>query len=354
MIHTSVARRIVGRVSETRVGGGFGQLRTATTGRVSYTAGDSGKIDATCPSGAHAEHDQVESRRAGRRSRRRPRRRRRRRRRTRRPTAAIAMHPGRDRAGRGRAARPGPASRCGPDRPPARNARRPRRSRPATSRSASRAGEAFRWASTLVPTPPPVSATPGIRPVDWMSTSVVTSRAAVVAASSASVRVDDDLALAHDASPRGGRFGPGCVARRGRAACRRPVRTARRRDGRPLGVDRRSARSADRRRAERPRRSGASARAARGRGLPAAPAACLATSARPLVSTSAYTSSASSRRSSSARQSRRPRRGSATCRSGWLATFSSAVMVCGRTRLMSPDRRVSTTECSPGRPWPAT
>jgi Flp pilus assembly CpaF family ATPase len=35
MIQTSFARRIVGRVSEILVGGGFGQFRTATTGRVS-------------------------------------------------------------------------------------------------------------------------------------------------------------------------------------------------------------------------------------------------------------------------------------------------------------------------------
>src|SRR5262245_55111371 len=49
--HTSVARRIVGNVSETRVGGGFGQSRTATTDRdVSYTAGECGKIDAVWPS----------------------------------------------------------------------------------------------------------------------------------------------------------------------------------------------------------------------------------------------------------------------------------------------------------------
>src|SRR6185437_14722757 len=41
---TSCAVRIVRNVSEIRVGGGFGQLRTATTGRSSYTAGESGKI----------------------------------------------------------------------------------------------------------------------------------------------------------------------------------------------------------------------------------------------------------------------------------------------------------------------
>src|SRR6476469_8467398 len=51
MIHTSAARLMVGRVSEIRVGGGLGQLRTATTDRVSYTAGNSGNTDATWPSG---------------------------------------------------------------------------------------------------------------------------------------------------------------------------------------------------------------------------------------------------------------------------------------------------------------
>ena len=48
--HTSVAAAIAGKVSVSRVGGGFGQPRTATTERLSYAAGDSGKIDATCPS----------------------------------------------------------------------------------------------------------------------------------------------------------------------------------------------------------------------------------------------------------------------------------------------------------------
>src|SRR5580693_8213014 len=46
-IHTSRAARMAGKVSEIRVGGGLGELRTATTVPWAYAAGDSGKIDAT-------------------------------------------------------------------------------------------------------------------------------------------------------------------------------------------------------------------------------------------------------------------------------------------------------------------
>jgi hypothetical protein len=42
-----------------RVGGGFGQFRTAITGRSSRAASDPGKMDATCPFGAHAEQEQI-------------------------------------------------------------------------------------------------------------------------------------------------------------------------------------------------------------------------------------------------------------------------------------------------------
>jgi hypothetical protein len=45
--HVSSAVLSVGRVRVSRVGGGFGLPRTAETGRVSYAAGCSGKIDAT-------------------------------------------------------------------------------------------------------------------------------------------------------------------------------------------------------------------------------------------------------------------------------------------------------------------
>ena len=50
-IQTSRALRIDGRVSVSRVGGGFGAPRTATTGRSSYSAGSPGNSDATWPSG---------------------------------------------------------------------------------------------------------------------------------------------------------------------------------------------------------------------------------------------------------------------------------------------------------------
>src|ERR1700721_3537585 len=48
-IPTSRAARMAGKVSEIRVGGGFGELRTATTVPWAYAAGDSGEIDATWP-----------------------------------------------------------------------------------------------------------------------------------------------------------------------------------------------------------------------------------------------------------------------------------------------------------------
>src|ERR1700728_3511892 len=48
---TSRAAWMALNVKETRVGGGLGELRTATTEPVAYAAGDSGKIDATWPSG---------------------------------------------------------------------------------------------------------------------------------------------------------------------------------------------------------------------------------------------------------------------------------------------------------------
>ncbi len=58
--HTSRADRIAGRVSVTRVGGGFGAPWTPTTVRsVSRTAGSSGKSDATCVSGP-PQHQDVE------------------------------------------------------------------------------------------------------------------------------------------------------------------------------------------------------------------------------------------------------------------------------------------------------
>ncbi len=50
-IHTSRAAWMASKVKEIRVGGGFGELRTATTEPVAYAAGASGKIDATWPSG---------------------------------------------------------------------------------------------------------------------------------------------------------------------------------------------------------------------------------------------------------------------------------------------------------------
>ncbi len=50
-IHTSRAAHRAEKPRLTRVGGGFGQPCTATTGRASWAAGDSGKIDAVCPSG---------------------------------------------------------------------------------------------------------------------------------------------------------------------------------------------------------------------------------------------------------------------------------------------------------------
>jgi len=50
-IHTSRAALIEGRVSDSRIGGGLGEPRTATTGRSSYSAGMPGNSDATCASG---------------------------------------------------------------------------------------------------------------------------------------------------------------------------------------------------------------------------------------------------------------------------------------------------------------
>src|SRR5215468_1122438 len=50
-IQTSRALRIEGRVSVSRIGGGFGAPRTATTLRSSYSAGMAGNRDATWPSG---------------------------------------------------------------------------------------------------------------------------------------------------------------------------------------------------------------------------------------------------------------------------------------------------------------
>ncbi len=49
-IHTSCALVSAGNVRVSRVGGGLGQFRTATTERSSYAAGESGKIDAVWPS----------------------------------------------------------------------------------------------------------------------------------------------------------------------------------------------------------------------------------------------------------------------------------------------------------------
>src|SRR4051794_27037738 len=48
---TSSAPLIAEKPRLIRVGGGFGQSCTGTTGRSSRAAGESGKIDATCPSG---------------------------------------------------------------------------------------------------------------------------------------------------------------------------------------------------------------------------------------------------------------------------------------------------------------
>ena len=50
-IHTSRACRMDGRVRVSRIGGGLGEPRTATTGRSSYSAGMPGNSDATWPSG---------------------------------------------------------------------------------------------------------------------------------------------------------------------------------------------------------------------------------------------------------------------------------------------------------------
>jgi len=51
MIQTSRAAWIDGSVNVSRIGGGLGEPRTATTGRSSYSAGMPGNSDATCPSG---------------------------------------------------------------------------------------------------------------------------------------------------------------------------------------------------------------------------------------------------------------------------------------------------------------
>ena len=202
MIHTSAARRIVGRVSEIRVGGGFGQLRTATTERVSYTAGDSGKIDATWPSspmpsmtrsrpstavddvgvGGRGGIDIVAELAV-----------------RRRPSRAPA--PGRP--GPGPAARPWPAPALRSGSAAGTNRSSPQKISTRDQSTASRAGESLRCVRTLMPTPPPVSATTGTRPVDWMSTSLVTSRAAVVAASrSALAWMTTSGTAGHDARRR--------------------------------------------------------------------------------------------------------------------------------------------------------
>ena len=186
MIQTSAARRIVGSVSDTLVGGGFGQSRTAHHGPGVVHGRRLGEDRRDVPLVTHSEHDQIETLSPRRRCRRRQRRRHRRRRRIRRPTRPSRA-PWPDRPERGRAAPPWPASRSGPDPSAGTKRSSPQKISTRLQSMASRAGESFSCTSSLMPTPPPVSATAGIRPVDWMSTSVVISRAAVAAASRSGV-----------------------------------------------------------------------------------------------------------------------------------------------------------------------
>src|SRR5690554_376298 len=68
---------------------------------------------------------------------------------------------------------------------------------------------------------------------------------------------------------------------------------------------------------------------------------------KPIVTTCPNRSSGSSRRSSSARQSRRLRRGSEMSCTGWLGWVRVATVECGRSRRICPDARVRVTPCIP-------
>ena len=173
-------------------------------------------------------------------------------------------------------------------------------------------------ASTSVPTPPPVSTTDGIRPVAWTSTSRVTRRAAVAAASSAgvawtttSVLLTGHLAattmsvLRRRASSPPSSAGPSASVRlRAAAFCAAGLGPARRvldeaeALGQHLGVD----------------VVGVQPPQLLGQAVPQRPP------------------------------------GQRHVRSGWSVTLKVAVLVPGRSRATCPDRRVNTTECTPGRP----
>ena len=188
---------LLGRVDrgEAQADAGRRRLRAVADGDhrplVVDAAGESGKIEATCPSGPMPEQQQVEPgdrvpvRRRPRPARRRTRRRRPRARRSRRPTAASR---GSARSGtptRSSSASPGAASRCARRRRPARTARRPTRRRPPSSRPSR--GPARRPAPatcsrTAMPIPPPVSTTDAEPCTAWAAASRATSASAAARA----------------------------------------------------------------------------------------------------------------------------------------------------------------------------